>query len=473
MSISLPFLKRGARSSGAGSSKRPPLELLVHANGRKALACGVQWRTVATSGGRDDAVKLARAAGATHYVFRGQQVGMGSMPNSTDASLLVFPAAVVAGRQHVGTAISALRVAPGEYWIAATKDGSPTSADMFLIDLDDAAALERVRDLQQQFGGPDQVSVYTNIEHHGIEGAKSLSPEDMLDYPLGEADVLKPLPRSGATIPKPVLGFVALAALVLLGQKGWQMYEQARLARLAASTQAAEIDPAQAWAQAISTWEAGVAAPAPDALAAVRVALNQLPLEWDGWRMGQAACNAGPVNAAASPSARAWNCKASYTRTKTGSFNRDMGRSLPAGWSVHFTPLNGMDLTWSVQQTADTIKVGALRKSEFFVIEMASRLQRLMPALAGDVPFAFVPVEIPAPRKADGTALPPDPQAQGIRQAVISVKAPLRSIDALIAANVEADWTSLTVVYDAQEPKGGIKSSALMAEARGTMYARN
>lgn len=473
MSLTFSFLKRGASKPGAGSSKRPPLELLVHANGRKALACGVQWRTVATSGGRDDAVKLARAVGATHYVFRGQQVGMGSMPNGTDPSLMVFPTAVVAGRQHVGTAISAVKVTDTEYWIAATKDGSPTSADFFLTDVDEAEALWRVRELQEQLGGPSSVLVYTNIEHHGIDGAKSLSPEDMLDYPLGESDVMQPLPRAGMSVPKPVLGFVALAVVLLLGQKGWDMYEQQNRVRLAAMNQAAEVDPAQAWAQAIAAWEAGTAAPAPNSLVPVRMALNQLPLEWDGWRMGQASCNAGPVNPAAAPPARLWSCKAVYTRNKTGNFNRDMARRLPAGWAVHFTPLTGMELTWSVHQPATTIKVGSLRRGEFFDVEMASRMQRLLPALAADVPFAFVPVEIPAPRKADGTSLPPEPQAQGIRQATLSVKAPLRSIDALISAHIEADWTNLSVVYDAQEPKGGIKSSALMAEARGSMYARN
>lgn len=466
-------MPKGRARGGNGAGSKKVLELLVHAGGKKALACGVTWRTIATSGGRADAIKLARSAGATHYIFRGQQLGMGTMPAGTEATMRVFPAALVAARTLVGTAVSALRVGDDEYWVAVTKDGATTSSDFFLSAADDAAALDKVRELQEQFGGAESVQVYTNIEQHGIDGARSLAAEDLLDYSLAESEALQPLPRAGLSIPKP-LAYVMLVVLAsVLGQKGWEMYDSQRRARLAAMNQVAEVDPVQAWTQAITSWESTNAGPAVDSLTAARLSLSQVPLEWDGYVMNQADCSAGAINVGAQPASRSWACRAQYTRTRSASLNRDMARrKLPDGWTVTFTPLNGMQLTWSVQQPAQPVSVAQLPKPSHYAVEMASRMQRVLPALSGDVPLQFAAVEIPAPKKSDGTVMPPDPRAEGLSMATLAVKAPLRSIDALIAAEIYADWHQITLVYDAQGLKGGINNSALMAEANGKMYAK-
>jgi hypothetical protein len=119
------------------------------------------------------------------------------------------------------------------------------------------------------------------------------------------------------------------------------------------------------------------------------------------------------------------------------------------------------------------LKLAELPKAEFYKVEIASRLQELLPALASDVSYTFTPVEIPAPKGKDGTAIPAPQEVQGIASASLVVKVPMRNVDALIKADVSADWQEIRLVYDNQEPKGALKASAVMAEAKGEMYARN
>ncbi|MDB5858866.1 MAG: hypothetical protein JWQ76_2555 [Ramlibacter sp.] len=450
-------------------SAAPTLELVRGADHDTTFAFGLQWRTIATRGGRADAIQLARAAGASHFVFRGNQLGMGVLPPGAGASSRVVPAILVTARQHVGTAIVALALGPGEYWIAASVNGQPTSADHFLQQADEGAAIAWVRELQSRFAAAGEVGVRSNIP--ALVDAQPLSSHDLLALPVSAADLLQPLPRPGAALPRPVLGFLALALVLLLAQHGWNSWQARSAAARAAQSRGTEADPAQAWAATLAAWEAATAAPDGLGLAAVRDSLSPLPLAWDGWRLASASCLAGPLGAAPAAT-RGWNCKASYLRGRRGSFNRDMGTVLPAGWSVSFLPLGGMELRWSVQQPVHALHAQGLRSARYFEVEVASRLQRLLPALAADLSFAFTPVELAAPRRSDGTALPADARAESLRQARLVVAGPLRSIDALIASDIEAEWLQLSIQFDATEPRAGAKTSALMAEAKGNAYAR-
>ena len=462
---------------GLGTQRSVRLELAHSASGKTALAFGLQWHTIATSGGRADAIKLARTGGASHFVFRGNRVGLGVLPAGAADSARVVPAILVAARrQHVGHVICLLTLGRGEYWLAATANGQPTATDQFLRGLDDAAALARLRELQARVAGAAAVGIYTNLENSGIDGAQWLCAEDLLALPAADTDLLVPVPRKTRAIPKPVLGFVAAAVALLLAQEGWKQRERQRRAQLAAQAQLAQVDPAQAWAAAIASWESSTVAPNGHGLAPVRASLDRLPLDWNGWTLGSASCSAGAITAAAAPSAppaptRTWSCRASYARGTTGHFNRSMASALPQGWSVTFQPLNGLELAWTVSAPARALTASSLRNVAYFEVEVASRLQRLLPALAADVAIAFTPVPIAAPRKADGTALAPDARADALRQASLLVKAPLRSLDAVIAADIEADWLQLSLQYDPSTLRGGAKSSALMAEAKGNAYA--
>lgn len=437
----------------------------------KGLAFGVAWRSIATSGGRDDAVKQARTSGASHFIFRNQQAGWGVMPGDVDSAARIYPAAVVAARLLTGAAVCAVKLADGEYWVAALLNGQPTSVDELYRDVDDAAALSRVRELLEEFSGAAPV-VHTNIRDHGLDEVKPFAGDDLFRAPMGEGDLLQPLPKPGMAIPKPVLALAAVMVVVLLGKQGWQRYEEWKRARAATAAAAVEVDPEQAWADAIAAWERGISAPNGRGLTAVRASLEHLAVDWNGWKLEKATCNAAAPVLVGAGATRTWSCTAMYTRQGAGMVNREMVKqNLPAGWAVSFTPLNGMNLSWVVAEPVQLLKLVALHKPDYFNVEVASRLQRLLPALASEASFSFAAVTIPAPKKSDGSALPPDPRADGISQAVLGIRAPLRSIDALINADVEADWRSISVAYQ-QGLNGGIKSSALIAEVKGDMYAK-
>lgn len=471
LKLGLAGKKPAAQTAKKGAA--PRLELEHDVTGTRALAFGIQWRSIASAGGRDEAIRLARQAGATHYIFRGQQLGIGILPREEEAR--VFPAASVAARHMVGNAICALRIADGEYWIAAVANGAPTSTDIFLQGVDDAQALDRVRLVAAQVyagasGGP---TVYTNIEGSGLEGAKSFSSEDLFQALVSGSETLLPVPKPGLSVPKPVLAVAGVVAALLVVQQGWGWWQKQRAAQLAAQASSSDVDPERAWAEAISQWESSKAAANGYGLLQARDQLVRLPARWEGWVLITATCRAAPFNGSGNAAQRSWTCQAQYNREDAGVVNRKMATVLPANWNVQFTPLKGMTVSWNFVQPASQLKLAALPQAQFFKVEVASRLQELLPALASDVAFAFAPVEIAAPRKKDGTVVPPPPEAQGIAAATVVVKAPMRSIDALIKADVAADWQEISINFDNQEPKGSLKASTVMAEAKGEMYARN
>lgn len=476
--MALPTFGRKNKAGPAGKKAAPRLELVFDSTGTRALAFGVQWRAIATAGGRDEAVKLARQAGATHYIFRGQQLGLGAL-NGPDApsaaNARIYPAAAVAARHMVGNAICALRIESGEYWIAAVANGAPTSTDLFLQDIDDAEALERVRQVASQVyaGAQAEPVVYTNIDGSGIEGAKPFSDEDLFQALVSGSEHLLLLPKAGASIPKPVLIAAVAVAVLLIGQQANQWWTKKKAREAAMLADRSEVDPAQAWAQEIANWEASRAASNGFGLLEARDQLNHLPVRWEGWSLSTAVCRAAAVNMANGRGQRAWTCQAQYTRSRDGSFNRKMATVLPQGWVVQFTPLNGLQVSWNFVQSARPLKLAELPKADFYKVEVASRLQELLPALASDVSYTFTPVEIPPPRKKDGTAFPPPPEVQGLAAATVVIKGPMRSMDALIKADVSANWQEISITFDNQEPKGALKASSLMAEAKGEMYARN
>jgi len=474
--MNLLTLGRKGTAGPANKKSAPQLELLEDGPPTtKALAFGLQWRSIATAGGRDEAVKLARQAGASHYLFRGQQLGIGVITEAAALNVRIYPAAPVAARHMAGNAICALRIADGEYWIAAVANGSPTSTDLFLQGLDDAEALERVRQISSQvFSGVHTApTVYTNIDGSGIEGSKPWSPEDLFQALVSGSETLQPLPKAGNALPKPVLVVAGAVAVLLVGQQANDWWTKRKAQQQALLASSSETDPAQAWAEAIAAWESSKAAANGFGLLEARDQLTRLPVRWEGWVLNTATCRAAPINAGNGSAQRSWSCQAQYIRARQGSVNRKMATVLPKDWSVNFTPLNGMTAGWSFVQSVKQIKLAELPKADYYKVEVASRLQELLPALASELTYAFAPLEIPPPKKKDGTALTPPAEAQGLSAATVVVKAPMRSIDALIKADVAANWQEISINFDNQEPRGALTASSLMAEAKGEMYAKN
>lgn len=455
------------------------VELTFDHTEKNALAFGLQWRSLVTSNARATGLKMAQSAGATHFLFKGQQIGFGVLDAKYNMHLsggtAIFPAAQVAARMFGGDGLFVLRVAEGEYWLALIRNGSPTSSDMFLSNSNDHDALAMARAQANDIADEKAaIVIYTNLENHGISGTVRLtSVEDILIGAASNEDRLQAIPKAGLSIPKPVLIVAGIGIALMAGKQGMDWWANKKRMELEALNQVTTEDPAVSWARAIAAWEATQLSPNVDGLVMARESLGLLPIFWDGWVLGVATCTAAPLQPSAK--VRPWSCSATYDRINSSSkYNRDMVPAIPKGWSVVFTPLRTMQVSWSLEQAATPLVIANLKPTAYHKVETSSVFQSLLPALASDMSFAFVPVTIAPPLNAEGQPVPPPPDgvASSLRQAVITLKSPLRSIDFIAEQKTPADWSSIAITVGSGTTPG-LTSSAVTAEITGVIYAKN
>lgn len=467
------LFKKKQKSS---SDKRKKIELIFDSYEKNALAFGLQWRSIVTADVQKTGTAMARAQAASHIIFRGQQVGFGSIDPKESPRLAsgaaIYAAAQVAGRQYGGNSLFVVQVAPREYWIALVRNGLPTSTDIFLTSSDDSQVIQQANTYLAEVSDEAlSITIYTNLRDHGFEGVvKYASVEDILLAATNEQDRVSAILKQSMTLPVPVLVVLGAGALLIAGQQGFKWWEaKQRLANMALNKTETE-DPAVAWARAVSEWEATSFGPSSAGLLAARESIGHLPVLWSGWRLVNAGCAAVPLTAPAA--ARPWSCTAAYARPRGAVLNREMVSGIPEGWNVTFSPLKGMSVSWSLSEPIAGLKVANLLPTKFHNIETTSQLQAIAPAFSSDIAFVFSPVAIPPPKGQDGTALPMDPSASGISESRLVLTGPLRSVDALIDRSLPADWSALDVRFsDATTPS--IISSAVMAEVKGVVYAKD
>ena len=482
---------------------RLELELVSGDSNDVHLAFGLQWSSIVAQGsGRDSAIKLVKQRKATHFLYRNQQVGFGVIDlkkNSHATQGQIYPAAQVAARQYGGDAIHVIKVGEGEYWLGLINNSQPTSVDQFIFADNDSVVVEEAQRIID--AGRDEgktYSVYTNLTHHNFGMVRRNSVEDLLMATGSVEDAMEALPRGGSlNLPKPVLYSILVVAALIAAQSAWKYkvkQDEAKAARLALP--AAGEPPEVAWARAVTKWESTKAKARVDGLLAIRETVGSIPVRWNGWNLSGAKCSAGelttgarvaavpptsPASGATEPvgmvgSQRTWSCTASYDRSKVGSFNKDMEGVIPKGWNVRFMPLNKMQATWSITEMAEPLKIAELKTIRYHLVDTVSKLQKVAPGFSQDMNVAFAPVAIPAPKKPDGTAYAADPTASGLQSAEVAFKGPLRSMDHLTQAGIEADWTSISITAATGAPadkSAGINQSALTAEVTGVIYAKN
>jgi hypothetical protein len=468
--------------SQASDSKSSRVELLTSSDGLKAIAFGLSWRSVATGGGKEAAEKLVRRGRASHWIYRGQQIGFGVIAGKpADLPLSIYPASLVAAKHFAGDSVYVVQIdgdgqqedSTGAYWICLIRNGSPTSTDRFVEGIDDAQALA----LARQVAAPlldDGVSLtfFSNVEHSGIEDVRFISVEDLLDAGFLDEDKLHPVPKAPLSIPKPVLGVVGVALALLVGKKALDFWDERKRASLAESNMVVEEDPVVAWTRSIDQWAKAVSGPNPDGLVAVRTSLAQVPVRWDGWILQRSQCNRQPSDAAlADKLVTNWSCSAHYVRSKAGILARELAPRVPSHWKVTFIPIDQMKLVWSVEAPRDQLDIGRLPRVEHHNIETVSALQAFLPALSDVAPFTFSPVKVPAPMTSAGVPFPADDRVMGLVEAPIAVRGPLRSVDALLHARLDVAWDSLTMTYAPATPEVTINVSAITAEVTGVLYA--
>lgn len=460
--------KGKAVKGGGGDS----VEVIAHPEmPSKALAFGVRWRSVVSNKGRSEAIKFAKDEKATHYIFRGGQAAYGRIPADVTSDISVYPASLAAAKLHAGDCLYIIRIADGEYWVASTRNGTPTTLDRYIKNSVDVDALE-IANIAFEQDPENRITVYTNLAYHNIENARTIQPHDLFDVPLADDARLAAIPKAESSIPKPVMAVVAVVVLGLTAQQAYKYWQQREAKRLAAMNAVVDEPPEVSWERAINEWQSKTAAPQSDGLNVARKSLDKLPATWSGWSMESATCNATDMLDQSGEMQRVWACGATYNRGQTGLLNREMEKVIPADYKATFIPLNKMSLSWQVVVPAKKIDITTFPSWQVHVIETASKFQHLEVALTQSPNIALVPLELPAPKKSDGTSVPPIDKVTGLKTGTLSIAGPLRSIDAVLANDINATWKTIQLTYTKDAKSAGLTTSALTAAITGDIYAK-
>lgn len=462
--------------SKGSPAQQSACEFIVDSTGRNGLTFGLTWRSLVSRTAEEDAIKLARDAKASHYLFLNRQVGFVRL--STDLLKASDPpklsaAAQVVGRHFGGNAVFAIQLDSDEFWFATVRNGAPTSLDEICKRMTLPVASEKAARLCEGLAA-DEVDFVIYSDISGVSGARHLSLPEIFRLP--EAGVLRTIPKQTASIPKPVLYTLAAIALVLAGQQAFKHGGKFvdRLRPKVKVLQPVE-DPKGAWNAAFASWLKEQIGANQDGLRAAHAQLLMIPVELNGWRLQTASCKAQALRDG--QRARSWACAAAYTRLPGASLTRDLMPQAPKTWAISLTPLNGLAASWSYQQDAlPALDLDALVPVRAHQIDTASELQGIAPALAQEPALVFSDIAITSPKSSDGKPFGIEhapPEVQNLKTASIVLKGPLRSIDyAMQKSAIPADWNALSIGI-VPGSDASIKQSRVVAEITGVLYAKN
>ncbi|GAB1578535.1 hypothetical protein [Bordetella petrii] len=413
----------------------------------QAFAFGVSWFALVGSHPQSMARARARRQRATHYVVGGQGAVAGGCARLA-AGLRrrpVHAAAQAFAAQHPdGTAACIAQLPDGRWWLVAAQDGAVLARTDRLYDDVDAAA-EALRTLNAQHPSLRQ-----------CDGAAALAAV------LAEADsaaLMSPVRSRWALLPLPVRAFAVGLAAALVVPPAWQAWSKPPRQPVAVPAMSAEA----AWALAAEQFRRSRPVHSLGELSRVLASLHRLPLGVQGWLLREAHCQ---------PGSQAWACRATYARQGVQAANDDFARAVPAGWGVHFRPLDTAEVSWTVvgdgATLATAVPPGAVRVER----DLASVLQRARPAFNRLTLGPAVAVDIPPPRDPHGYPLAAPPMQPATRQRLLALEGPLRSLALLADQPLVVAWSSLALRLAAGRSPG-LAVSALTAELQGVLYEQD
>ena len=367
-----------------------------------------------------------------------------------------------------------LELGEGVYWLAMVRNGQPTNTDEVLSESDDAQAMARVRQLVAQFEG-EVITVFTDIANSGFDNLKFFTLHDLFEIVRTNDDRLVRVAKTNQALPKPVLIVAGVGIGLLAVQRGYMEWKSYQVAKANASAIVVEEAPEVAWSRVVRAFLGATPKPNPQLFLAIRKSLSDVPVVWSGWTLSGARCQASAqLN---EKSERPWTCQASYERGRVALTSREIREQVmtrnPA-WSVGFASVNTMQLSWALQQQEKAIELADLVEPTANALRNMSVLQEFFPVLAGKPEFKFVPLGLPVPKRTDGQPHPKPATVPNIVRAELTLKGPLRSMDAIAAELKSVQWDSMGLVADAKADPGqkGAAGSSLMAELNGKVYGK-
>lgn len=467
-----------SRADKARNLLSPVAVVAANENSQQALVFGLMWQSIVDDKSRQEAVQIARQRGATHTTSQGLQSGFALvLPGDIRPGEKLYAASRIAARKYGGDALFVVMLSSDLHWLALVRNGQPSAQDQLFASAEEACeAARQIFDGLQSDGV--HLKVYSDEENLGISSAVPFEQITLMEAVDDSSEPLVAIKPRQLPV-RVVVGVVAIA-LLMLGFKGYDIYRAKQRAKAIALANAAEGNSVKVWEQAVADWAATITTARGTGISQAREALTQkMPAAWNGWILEQAGCVAAQATPAPAPggaSKRMWTCNARYVPGPAASVTRELEATKPAGWSMSYPNLSLALASFSLIEETKSLIPDQLNTVAHHQVETISTLQPLRPALSEDIPFVFEVVPVPPPLDRNGVAIAPPPEIPTFRRLNLSVKGPLRSLDAVFASPVEVDWTELRLTsvqaYPDSPIESGLTISAVSAEAKGTLYAR-
>lgn len=456
----------------------PVAIVATHESAQKALAFGLMWQSIVDEKSRQVAVQTARLRGATHTTSQGLQNGFAHVPqNAISPGEKLYAASRIAARSCGGDALFLLQLAEDMHWLAVVRNGQPSAQDQLYATAEEACeAAQEIYESLQSDGV--HLKVYSDASHCGFVSSVHYSLMALMEAIDESSEPLAAI--QARKVPVSAVVGLCVLALGFVGLKGYEHYQAKKRARAIALSNASEVNAAKAWEEAVSEWSYTVVSPRGEGINQARNVLSRnTPAVWNGWILEQAGCAATQVNPASAPggsSKRVWTCNARYAPGPAASVARELEATKPEGWDMTYPNLTLALATFTFTEVTKGLNTAKVNTVAHHQVETISTLQPFRPALSEGIGFVFEPVAIQAPVDSKGAPIDPPPEVPKFLRLNLQVKGPLRSLDAVVASPADIDWSELKITsiqpYPDSQLESGLTTSAVTAEAKGTLYAK-
>src|SRR5690606_460447 len=175
-------------------------------------------------------------------------------------------------------------------------------------------------------------------------------------------------------------------------------------------------------------------------------ALYRQPARLAGWALHALRCRPGSALAH-------WQCVGEYRRQDPLADNRALVRAAPEGWQLDFPSLDLARATWSLTVPGRIADPAHLPRNDLLNRDWASGLQAVLPAFTALRLESARPLAVPAPRDAQGSALPPPTDFPVLAVRELRAEGPLRSGMLLAPLAQAASWQEASLTLSSRRPE--------------------
>lgn len=409
--------------------------------GPAVLAFGLDWLPLLDEHPDRLARQLARHHRATHAVLSGSDqaaVGLAWLRGQRRSPLPYSGAKIFALLNPRGTVATILDMGDGSLCVLATHEGVVLSrSDRIYPDATLAqAVIDELRLAYPRLRGP------------AIAGQAAMGLEDLARHASEEAR-LQRTPWQGWVRPG-VMGLLGCATALT----AWLSLGDAR-------NETPHVDARQAWMQAQRRLLDQHRVHGAVGTRTLLAALYRQPATIAGWHLRQLSCRQADDGS--------WRCLGEYERVAPQADNRGLLHHAPREWKLEFTSLGVARAAWALSMPAQAPDQSRPPSVDAQDRDWASQTQAVLPAFTAFRLDARRPLEPPAPRDAEGQALPRPADMRRYAMRELRIDGPLRSAVLLIPISRHIGWRKAALTLS-HRSGAGLSDSAINLHLEGVLY---